>query len=106
MTPQTSAAAPAKRRRMRVRFAWYDMWLGAFYDRQKRVLYVCPLPMLLIEWRRGARPDTFPQWLRWRFGEHAPEWERLDEADQTFWEHEAAAVRRAVARGGFKREGA
>ena len=34
---------------MRVRFAWYDLWVGAYWDRKAKVLYVCPLPMLLIE---------------------------------------------------------
>lgn len=35
---------------MRVRpiFAWYDLWVGAFYDREKRRLYVLPLPCLGI----------------------------------------------------------
>lgn len=33
---------------MSVRFAWYDLWIGAYWDRKSRVLYVCPLPMLLI----------------------------------------------------------
>lgn len=45
-------------------------------------------------------PDTLPQWLCGRFGDEP--WIDLDEADRSFWEHEAAAVRRAVARGGFK----
>lgn len=27
-------------------FAWYDLWVGAFWDGRKRRLYVLPLPCI------------------------------------------------------------
>jgi hypothetical protein len=32
-----------------LKFLWYDMWLGAYWDREKRALYLCPLPMIVIK---------------------------------------------------------
>lgn len=61
-------------------------------------------------WPPGAgervRPDTFPAWLYQRFSRShsATPWAELHEGDQLWWGHEAAAVRRAVLRGGFKAE--
>jgi hypothetical protein len=38
-----------------IRFAWYDLWVGAYWDTDGRTLYVCPLPALLFTVRlRGA----------------------------------------------------
>jgi hypothetical protein len=49
------------------------------------------------------QPDTLAQWLYQRFRGGSAGWDTLGDADRSYWEHEAAAVRRAVARGGFKR---
>ena len=35
--------------RIRVFFAWYDFWLGFYYDRLHHILYFCPLPCLVVE---------------------------------------------------------
>jgi hypothetical protein len=53
-------------------------------------------------------PDTLPAWLYKRFGRATSgvDWDELYETDVSFWVHEAAAVRRAVARSGFKDAGA
>jgi hypothetical protein len=48
--------------------------------------------------------DTLPQWLHHRFRCEDRDWDQLSEGDQLYWQHEAAAVRRAVARNGFKTE--
>jgi hypothetical protein len=47
-------------------------------------------------------PDTLAAWLHRRFAGGVPAWEFLDDGDRAHWEHHAAAVRRAVERGGFK----
>jgi hypothetical protein len=54
-------------------FAWYDIWVGAFWDRAKRKLYVLPLPCLGIVFELGEcqRCDGLGfimQRLRWNLG--------------------------------------
>lgn len=52
----------------------------------------------------AAEADTLPAWLYQRFAviHGCPPWDTLTDSDRAYWEHQAAAVRRAVARGGFK----
>ena len=33
---------------IRLFFAWYDFWVGFYYDQKRKILYFCPLPMLVI----------------------------------------------------------
>ena len=39
-------------------FRWYDLWIGAYWDRKGRDLYVCPLPMVGVKIHIPAR--TYP----------------------------------------------
>ena len=34
-------------------FAWYDLWVGAYWDRDKKRLYVLPIPCcgIVIDFR-------------------------------------------------------
>lgn len=35
--------------RISFRFLWYDIWIGAYYDRASKTLYLCPLPMCVFK---------------------------------------------------------
>jgi hypothetical protein len=35
--------------KVRLNWKWYDLWVGAYWDRGKRTLYVCPLPTVVVE---------------------------------------------------------
>lgn len=31
--------------------AWYDMWIGLYWDVGYRTLYICPLPMIVLRFQ-------------------------------------------------------
>lgn len=34
--------------RVKLIFAWYDLWIGVFIDKSKRKIYIFPIPMFGI----------------------------------------------------------
>lgn len=36
-------------------FAWYDFWVGAYWCRKNRILYVLPIPCLGVAIHFGPR---------------------------------------------------
>lgn len=40
--------------RISIIFAWYDLWIGAYWNKERRTLYVLPLPCvgLRIKFKR------------------------------------------------------
>jgi hypothetical protein len=42
---------------MKIRFRWYDLWIGGYVDRPNQHIYVCPLPCVVISWQYG---HSFP----------------------------------------------
>jgi hypothetical protein len=43
-------------------FRWYDLWIGAYWDRDAKVLYVCPLPMIGLKIKMPFRRGKVPSW--------------------------------------------
>jgi hypothetical protein len=39
-------------------FAWYDFWVGAYYDVGHRTLYICPLPTLVFRFEFAGRKNA------------------------------------------------
>lgn len=53
---------------MKVRplFAWYDAWVGVFWDKTKRRLYILPLPFVgvVVEFAPPSAPASCPHGFR------------------------------------------
>ena len=40
--------------KVKVFFAWYDLWIGLYVDRKGKRAYFCPLPCLVVcfDWNK------------------------------------------------------
>jgi hypothetical protein len=38
----------SQRSSVKFAFLWYDIWIGAYYSKENKTLYICPLPMCVI----------------------------------------------------------
>lgn len=46
---------------IRLFFAWYDLWVGAYIDRENRTIYVCILPTLVLSFSLRSKMTS----LKW-----------------------------------------
>lgn len=59
--------------------AWYDLWIGAFWSRRGRTLYICPLPCVLVTVKLPERASEDVNatekdfWKLWETLENPPE---------------------------------
>lgn len=42
--------------RCKLFFAWYDGWIGYFYDRKSKVLYLAIIPMVILKIELEPKP--------------------------------------------------
>lgn len=39
---------PKPDKRLTLQFLWYDLWVGAYIDTERKFVYICPLPCCVI----------------------------------------------------------
>jgi hypothetical protein len=43
--PEVAVTSIVQRFSVRPFFRWFDIWIGAYWDRENWTLYICPVPM-------------------------------------------------------------
>lgn len=44
-------------------FAWYDLWVGVYIDRDKDIVYFCPLPMVVFSFSSDKNRWNGEKWI-------------------------------------------
>lgn len=82
---------------------WVLVYIGQHIVRGvRREFYPIAEDVLAETYETVPGADTLAHWLSRRFDVNAGAWDAMSDDDRSYWEHEAEAVRRAVARGGFR----
>lgn len=52
------------RGRLTVAFAWFDLWIGLYFDYTAKIVYWCPVPMIILAWKYGGSSPgpVVPEW--------------------------------------------
>lgn len=86
-------------------FAWYDMWVGAYWDQKRRWLYLMPVPCLgvVIEFQNPLARKLRMEMERRRkersaWDEHAKEMERARKEAEKFWAKSTNLFNAVIAR--------
>jgi len=43
-------------------FAWYDFWVGLYYDRMRKILYFLPFPMIVFSFASDKNEWNGSRW--------------------------------------------
>lgn len=57
--------------KVRLIFAWYDLWVGLFWDRGKKRLYILPIPMVGVV-LDFSKPTPIPGFNSWQDSHEHP----------------------------------
>lgn len=41
--------------RFYISWRWYDLWIGAYYDEDARIWFICPIPTVVIAIERKLK---------------------------------------------------
>lgn len=56
--PKLPFGEPVKKRRLKLQFKWFDLWVGIFIDTKKKIIYVCFVPTIIISFKYGELKES------------------------------------------------